>query len=77
MSLGRKLLFLYEMNIGMSYALSFRESLITFIIKNFIPNEVSSLRYPSYCSPNSNSERANAQNGFVRDLCPGQRCNQP
>ena len=44
MSLGRKLLFLYEMNIGMSYALSFRESLITFSIKNFIPNEVSSLR---------------------------------
>ena len=33
MSLGRKLQFLCEMNIGMSYALSFRESLITLTFK--------------------------------------------
>ena len=44
MSLGRKLQFLCEMNIGLSYALSYRESLITLSSYTLIQNEVSSLR---------------------------------
>mgnify|MGYP004348181833 CR=1 FL=1 len=44
MSLGRKLLFLCEMSIGMSYALSFSRSSLSLIYLTYLTNEVSSLR---------------------------------